>query len=185
MQDQEKADIVRNAYACFERGDIDEMVALMRPDVLWDVRRIDHIPQSGQRVGHEGVREFFRLLASHQRPIAFEVRSFEVEGDRVMVGGFYEWHVVDTGRNDRSDWKHRFVFRDGLVASFQEQFDVEAAKSAYQLAVKNSALRESAVSNLLAPRRVVPQMSSLMSSASKPGSTQSLKRRRLAYRSIS
>jgi ketosteroid isomerase-like protein len=54
---QENVELVREAFEAFNRGDLEEALERMHPDIEW--RTLDAFPDAGTYRGREGVREFW------------------------------------------------------------------------------------------------------------------------------
>lgn len=133
MSEQRNLDLVRTAYANFQKGDISAIIAVMDEDVEWKLPgSTEDIAILGTRHGRDGVADFFATLASTEEVLQFEPREFLAQGDRVVVLGHYSWRVIATGRVAESDWAHVFTVRDGKVKAFQEYSDTASLVEAYR-----------------------------------------------------
>lgn len=132
MHEQQNAELVRQCYADYGKGDIEHIIRCMTPDVEWELADVPGVDFSGKRQGCDQVREFFRMNAAQQEVRAFAPREFIAQGDKVIVLGHSAWTVKRTGRDFESDWVHIFTIRDGKVAAFREFMDVNTAIDAYQ-----------------------------------------------------
>jgi len=124
---------VQSLYAASRRGDIDTIVAATSPDVHWEAvgRRTD-FPLLGVRKGHDGVRDFFRVLGEQQDIVQFAPRDFHAAGAMVFVSGHYAWTLRKTGKRAESDWLHVFAIADGKVTSFRDFTDTARFVEAYR-----------------------------------------------------
>ncbi len=132
MSEQQNVQIVKDAYAAFQRGDVATILGLLSDDVTWELLGPAEIPYAGLRRGHEGAAEFFRLLGESDEVLAFEPHRFLAEGDFVVVLGRYEARAKSTGRVAKTDWVHVFELRDGKAVSWREYFDSAAWAQAYR-----------------------------------------------------
>jgi uncharacterized protein len=124
---------VQSLYAAFRRGDIDAIVAATSPDVRWEaVGRPTDFPVLAVRKGHDGVREFFRLLGETQDIVQFEPRDFHAADAMVFVSGHYAWTLRKTGKRVASDWLHVFAIADGKVTAFRDFTDTARFAEAYR-----------------------------------------------------
>jgi ketosteroid isomerase-like protein len=55
---QENVELVREAFEAFNRGDLEEALERMHPEIEW--RTLDAFPDAGTYRGREEVREFWR-----------------------------------------------------------------------------------------------------------------------------
>lgn len=127
-------DIVRDVYARFAAGDVDEILALWHDD---DMRcqcctdlTADDIAIAGPRLGKPGL---VGLLDDYKSAIDYELyepRDFRGDGDMVFVTGRYEGTIKKTGRRFASDWVHVYRLKDRRLVTFQEFCDTAAMKAA-------------------------------------------------------
>src|SRR5918994_4629624 len=62
MSEHTNAEVIRQAYEAFGRGDIPEVLDLLTDDVDWALQGPSVIPWAGPGRGREAVAEFFSLL---------------------------------------------------------------------------------------------------------------------------
>jgi ketosteroid isomerase-like protein len=116
----EHKQLVNRLYEAFNRGDIEETMAQLHPEI--EVRlAIDPMePVAGSRhelSGEDDLRQFWELLYDSWESVTVEIKEFvEGAGDRLI--SFETWTVrgpqgieLDTGLVDV------YGFRDGLIAS--------------------------------------------------------------------
>lgn len=133
MSETANTQIVRDAYAAFQRGDIDQILALVDDDVEWEaVKGAEGVaPTAGVRRGRSGVAEFFSQLAASTSFQKFEPREFIAQGDHVVAIGAYELTVAATSRRVAAEWVMVFTIRNGRVARFREWTDSAQVVRAY------------------------------------------------------
>ena len=129
---EENTNIVKEAYACFNRGDISGVLDLLTDDVDWVTPNVEGAPFYGQKTGKEGAMAFFQGLGSTEEPEAFEQNEFIAGGDKVVVLGRWAARVKTTGNRWDTRLVHVFTIRDGKIAAFEEFFDNAAAGRAFQ-----------------------------------------------------
>jgi ketosteroid isomerase-like protein len=132
MREQQNVELVQQCYAAYGKGDIEQIIGCMTPDVDWELADVPGVDFSGKRHGCDQVREFFRLNGEQQTVRDFAPREFIAQGDKVVVLGHGAWTVKATGLDFESDWAHVFTLRDGKVAAFREFMDANVAVQAYQ-----------------------------------------------------
>ena len=98
ISEQTNADVVRQAYEAFGRGDIPAMLGMLTDDVEFTMQGPAVIPWVGTYRGREGVAEFFSLLDENLEFERFEPREFVAQGDTVVVLGDERSLVKSTGR---------------------------------------------------------------------------------------
>ena len=122
--------VIQQAYACFGRGDLPGLLALMTPDVDWQFAGDRAAPYTGRVRGTAAVGEWFVAVAQADDIQAFEPREFFVGPDHVTVLGHERTVARATGRAFECDWVHVFQLREGRVARFFGMLDSEAAGAA-------------------------------------------------------
>ena len=140
MSEQDNLQIVKEAYAAFQRGDIPAVLNTLSDDVVWFLPGpTDLVPAAGERRGRDEVGQFFSALDESQEVKEFEPQEFVAQGEKVIVLGQYRWRVKSTGREFASDWAHVFTLRDGKVVGFKEYYDTGACADAYRAASAQTA----------------------------------------------
>ena len=132
MSEKENLRVVKDAYAAFERGDIDGVLNALAEDVEWEVPGPAEIPYAGLFRAKSGVADFFRILSDSDDVLFFEAEMFFTQGDRVAVFGHYTARVKGTGNEAHADWVHSFVVRNGKIAKFREYYDTAKFAEAYR-----------------------------------------------------
>lgn len=124
--------IIKDAYASFQRGEIQSILNVLTDDVTWHSPGPSDIPYAGKRTGRNGAAEFFAKLIDADEILAFEPRTYFSDGNTVVVLGRYSARVRKTGRSYDAGWVHVFTMRDGRVAGWEEFYDTAAAAEAYK-----------------------------------------------------
>jgi uncharacterized protein len=133
MAENENTQVVKEAYAAFERGDIPGLLELCSEDIDWFTPGTpDSIPYAGRRRGHEEVKGFFSGLAASEEITHFEPQEFIAQGDKVVVIGNYKGRVLSTKNEYDLAWLHVFTVRDGKITSFREYVDTAVLADAYR-----------------------------------------------------
>ena len=134
MSEAENTQVVKNAYAAFQRGDIPGVLAVLDDSVEWQpvIGTEGVVPQAGVRHGKSGVGEFFQILGGSTEFTSFEPQEFIAGGDQVAVVGRYKATVKPTGKTVDSGWVMIFTFRNGKVVRFREYTDSAQLVKAYQ-----------------------------------------------------
>jgi ketosteroid isomerase-like protein len=108
---QENVEILRRGYDHYNRtGELD--YSFLDPDVVYDVSR--RVFDPGVSRGHEGVREFARLMREQWETIRTEPQDFIIAGDDVVV---VPVQLVGVGKHSGAETTanaaHLWTFRDG------------------------------------------------------------------------
>ena len=124
MNEQQNLEVVRAVYAAFARGDVEEILARLDPDVSWRTPGGPDLATGGLRHGIPAVREFFPLLLNTFDLAEFQPRDFLASGDKVVVLGTSREGPKGSGRLVDFRWVHVFTFRNGRIVAFEEPADV-------------------------------------------------------------
>ncbi len=126
--------VVQDAYAAFGRGDIAGVIALLTPDVFWElVGNPADFPALGPKQGAAEVEAQFKTLGTLLTFQSFEPKQFFAAGpDTVFVLGHYDRTVIKTGKPANSDFVHVFIIRDGKIASYREFQDTAGLADAWR-----------------------------------------------------
>jgi ketosteroid isomerase-like protein len=124
MTEPQNLDVVRRLYDAFGRGALEEMLALLDPDVSWRTPGAPDLPTGGLRHGIPAVREFFALLLNTFDVADFTPHDFLAAGDKVVVLGTSREGRKGSGRLVDFRWVHVFTFRNGKIVAFEEPADV-------------------------------------------------------------
>jgi ketosteroid isomerase-like protein/SAM-dependent methyltransferase len=121
---QKNADIVRNCYAAFHRGDIDGVLALFSSDIEWThpIGMNDH-GLGGTVRGHQEVRAFMtraRALFSTLRPVP---REFVASGESVAVLGTHHMRAAGSGMSGTIEFVHSWRLHNGQATHFRDFHD--------------------------------------------------------------
>lgn len=124
--------LVQEAYAAFESGDIPALLALQSEDTVWDHSGPEGVPLNRVWTGRHEVAEFFQTLGTTMEVLSFEPREFFASGDRVVAVGHFSFRVIETGKEWESDFAMTYTIRDGKIAHWRPIFDMSAEAAAYQ-----------------------------------------------------
>lgn len=131
--EQDNLRIVKEAYACFQRGDIPGVIQTLAEDIDWLVPGPSNItPLAGRRRGLEQVKQFFADIDKYEEIQQFEPREFLAQGDKVVTFGHYRARVKSTGRVFESDFAQVLTLRDGKATKFQDYYDTFAGAEAFR-----------------------------------------------------
>jgi ketosteroid isomerase-like protein len=123
------ADLIRNTYDAFARGDIATVLALLDPKVEWT--EAAGFPYAGTYRGPEAV------LAEVLIRLGTEWDDFEAVPDRiaaddgiVIATGTYSGTFKATGRSFAARFAHAWEMRDGKVVRFEQIADTAKVQEA-------------------------------------------------------
>jgi ketosteroid isomerase-like protein len=118
----DNAQVIRDAYGCFERGDIPSLLELMSDDVEWETPRI--VPQGGTFNGRDGVGEFFARIGENWSELGIETENVIADGDRVIGLGVARGSLAGGGDAEYG-YCHAFTVRDGKIVAFREYVAID------------------------------------------------------------
>lgn len=117
---------IRDGYELFAKQDIEGVLALFSPQIRWTIP--GPAPVAGEYVGHEGVGEFFKRIATVWSRLEVRPTEFIAEGDTVVAVGRH----VGEGPGGTFDvgFAHVWQLEDGRSVSFHEYTDTAALERA-------------------------------------------------------
>ena len=83
---KENVELVREAMAAFNRGDLDAALERMHPDIEW--RTPDAFPDAGTHRGREGVREFWQTWRDTFRGFRLHLEECVPVGEHYVLATF-------------------------------------------------------------------------------------------------
>jgi ketosteroid isomerase-like protein/SAM-dependent methyltransferase len=117
-------ELVRDSYAAFHRGDVDQAMTIFAPEVEWThPDGLSDLGVGGTKRGHQQVRAHMaraRTLFSELRP---EPREFVESGDRVAVFGVHHMRGAATGLAGEVPFVHSWRFAGGKATHFTDTHD--------------------------------------------------------------
>ena len=133
MSEQDNIRVVQEAYAAFQRGDIQGVLNQLTDDVEWIIPGPpDVIPHAGSRHGRSEVEAFFKTLDEIEEVQSFEPQEFIAQGDKVVAVVNYSMRVRSTGRVATDELVHIFTVRNGKIERFREYYDTANALEAHR-----------------------------------------------------
>jgi ketosteroid isomerase-like protein len=114
------ADVVRQSYEAFARGDIPAVIDALSDDVTWDVAEV--LPQGGSFRGRDGVQQFFEGFGQVWEEVDIDLADFIDGGDQVVGVGVGRGKLRGGGDAEYG-FTHVFTVADGKVTRFREYAD--------------------------------------------------------------
>jgi ketosteroid isomerase-like protein len=106
-------DVVRQVFEAFAARDIEGLVALADPDVVFVAVTGGIVGRTDPYRGHEGMRQYFRDVADVWEELVLTPREFRQVGDAVLVTGKVSARSPARIATGSTGWVWRV--RDGLV----------------------------------------------------------------------
>jgi uncharacterized protein len=134
MAEAENTQLVKDAYAAFQRGDVAAIVNMCDDSIEWQgvIGTEGVLPQSGLRRGKAAVAEFFKLVAETADFSAFEPQEFVAQGEQVVAVGHYAARMKPSGQSISTGWVMLFTIRNGKFVRFREYTDSAQIVKAYR-----------------------------------------------------
>ena len=127
---RDSGEIVRDAYAAFNDGDVEGVLALATPDIeIRDAARTAVVYR-----GHDGYRQFITEWLENFDEYRFEVVEFVVNGDRVLVDAVAHGRGKGSGLELSEAVNQVLTVRDGKVSVLEVYTDRAEARRAAGLA---------------------------------------------------
>ena len=117
---------VKDAYAAFCRGDVETILAMLAPDVSWELEGPAEISFAGIRKGPEAVKGFFQGIANDNADPKVEITEYLSWADSVATFGRYKCTIKKTGKRVDTPMAHLFKFRDGKIVRFVDHINTAA-----------------------------------------------------------
>ena len=80
-------EVVKAAFAAFAARDLEAALALADADIEFSAVTGDHAGRADPYLGHDGLRQYFRDVASVWEELRLTPRDFRASGDRILVTG--------------------------------------------------------------------------------------------------
>ena len=125
----DNAQIVRDLYAAFGRGDVPFIINHLAPDVVWVQEGPGEIPWSGTHFGPAEASYFFDGLGKTTTDARLDMTVFVAQDDKVATFGRFAATV--NGRRVSTPVAHLFVFRDGMVVQYRNFSNTAAFQHVY------------------------------------------------------
>jgi len=117
--------LVKSGYAAFAAGDMDGVVGLMSPDLVW--YEAETLPYGGVYHGPDAVMEnIFTALGRDWSDYAAEPLRFIDGGDHVVVLGEYRGIHVESGGRLKTPFAHVWRMEEGQLVEFHQFTDTAA-----------------------------------------------------------
>jgi uncharacterized protein len=123
VSEQSNVQVVQEAYAAFNRGDIEGILDRCADDVDWRTYGPETIRETKPRHGKQEVQQFFGEVNADWDFTSFEPQQYIAQGDNVICLGRYAGTSKATGRAFACEFAMHFVLQDDKVTRFREYTD--------------------------------------------------------------
>ena len=110
---QEKVELIRGVYDCFNRGDLDGLIESFSPDAQQEVAVLGQIHRGRAEI-RRSFEEYFEVVEAHHT----EPLEFIEEGEQIVVPVRLHGRLRHTGITDAmipTEMVHVFAIRDGKI----------------------------------------------------------------------
>jgi ketosteroid isomerase-like protein len=126
---QENVDLVRGALEAFPRGDVDEMLSYLDPELEWHSAIVGGAEGNVYR-GHEGFRRWYADSFESFEELTNEWSEFRDLGDRVLALGRVKARGRESGVEVDSPMGWVFTVRRGMAVKAEGFLSREEALEA-------------------------------------------------------
>ena len=121
------AERVRNAYATFERSDVEAALELTHPDIEIDER--DALPGGRVYRGRGGVREWLVELRERWSDLRVQVHELATSGEQVLATVSISAQGASTGASVTGQSFHLWELEDGRLRRLHVSYDRRVAEA--------------------------------------------------------
>ncbi|MBN2060598.1 MAG: nuclear transport factor 2 family protein [Deltaproteobacteria bacterium] len=115
-------EVVKTFYEMTDRGNMDAVMALMSPDILWT--EMAGFPYGGTYRGKEAVMSgVFARLGSDWDDFSVTRDAFYDAGDTVVISGNYSGVYKKTGKGFNARFTHIWKLKDGKIIKMEQFVD--------------------------------------------------------------
>jgi uncharacterized protein len=123
-------EVVKAAFAAFAARDLDAVLALAAPDVEFLAVTGEHAGRTEPYRGHDGMRAYFRDVASVWEELRLTPREFRGSGDTILVTGRVSARSRSRTVSGSTGWIWRV--RDGKIAYVRVYASAADATAAFE-----------------------------------------------------
>ncbi len=117
------AELIRQTYEAFGRGDIPAVLDNMAQDIEWSAPGT--LPQGGQFHGRSGVMQFFHGVRAAWETLDLDVECVSEAGEDLVLGVVRARGTRRGGAPSGYGAVHVFTVRAGKMARFREYTDLD------------------------------------------------------------
>jgi uncharacterized protein len=124
------ADVLREGYEAFGRGDLDGATANFADDVRWENPEAPQLPNSGVIQGKDAVKQAFAEIGDNWESFRITPDEFIESGETVVVLSHSEAKAKQTGKEVKLPWVHVWRLSGGQVTEVLALTDTALAADA-------------------------------------------------------
>ena len=123
-------ELVKATFAAFAARDVEAVVALSAPDIEFVAVTGEHAGRTEPYRGHDGMRQYFRDVASVWEELRLSPREFRASGDLILVTGRVSARSRSRTVTGSTGWLWRV--RDGKVVYVRVYGSAADATAAFE-----------------------------------------------------
>ena len=116
-------ELVQEIYGHFSTGNIPAVFGMLTDDVNYLIPGSPDIPYAGTFNGKQQVGSFYKTLNDTLQYTSFDINSFTVDGDKIIVQGNFSGFAKPTNKIFATDWIMIWTFSEGKVKQHQTFLD--------------------------------------------------------------
>jgi ketosteroid isomerase-like protein len=120
-------------FDLFKSGEVDKLLSMMHPRIVWDISGAAPIPFARTYRGTKDVANFFTELAKTVSFTEFVPEKIVNADEHTVVSmGHYTFIVNATGKEAKSDWVMVSEYdEEGSLVRFKDYLDTQAIANAF------------------------------------------------------
>jgi ketosteroid isomerase-like protein len=115
---QSNADLVRELYAAFGRGDVPALLAMLDEEIEWHAP--PNLPHGGDFHGREAVGAFFQGIGELWESLEVDLEAVVSSGDRVVALAGAHGRLSGSGEEAAYSAAHVWTIVGGIPVRFDE-----------------------------------------------------------------
>jgi ketosteroid isomerase-like protein len=124
--------IVKGIYDAFTRGDMGALVAVLSPQVVWNVAESYPYAAESPYIGPDAVLRELAMLSRDWNGFAVRITEVLDAGDKVVAIGRYTGTCKKTGKSIDAQTIHVVTIAGGKITAFQQYTDTYQIRHAMQ-----------------------------------------------------
>ena len=118
-------DLVKKGYQNFAEGNIEAVLGLFHPEVVWDeCTGFPYVSGDGIYIGPNAiVQGVFAQIPENYEGFQVEIRELFGSGDKVVMVGYYTGTWKETGKAFKANATHVWTIKDGKATHFFQAVD--------------------------------------------------------------
>ena len=132
MSEQDNIEVMKQAYAAFNSGDISKVLGMFGDDIVFKWPPVEGVGWTKTWRGKDELDQFFEELGAAEDVEEAAPEQFIAQGDKVVVPFLFRSRVKATGRPNNVRVVQVFTLRDGNIQEVDSFLDTAALSEAYR-----------------------------------------------------